>query len=100
MGIFFVYILKSAICMVAFYLFYKVLLSKDTFHRFNRFALLGILVGSFVLPILNINSHAQQETTNVLLDFGSMMVEPFGVIEANVEEDTFHWASVLLLIIW
>ena len=98
MGIFFVYILKSAICIAAFYLFYKMLLSKDTFHRFNRFALLGILVSSFVLPILNVQSHVQEETTNVLIDLGSMMVEPFGMIESNVDEDTFHWASVLLLI--
>ena len=98
MGTFFVYILKSAICMAAFYLFYKMLLSRETFHRFNRFALLGILVGSFVLPLVNVQSPVQQETTNVLLDFGNMMVEPFEMIESNVEEDSFHWASILLLV--
>ena len=39
MGIFFVYILKSSVCLVVFYLFYRLLLSRETFHRFNRFAL-------------------------------------------------------------
>ena len=44
MGVFLVYILKSAACLAVFYLFYKLLMSRDTFHRFNRFALLGLLV--------------------------------------------------------
>lgn len=44
MGTFLVYILKSAACLAVFYLFYKLLMSRDTFHRFNRFALLGLLV--------------------------------------------------------
>lgn len=43
MGTFFVYILKSSVCLALFYLFYRLLLSKETFHRFNRVALLGIL---------------------------------------------------------
>ena len=38
MGTFLVYILKSALCLAAFYLFYRLLLSRDTFHRFNRVA--------------------------------------------------------------
>ena len=44
MGTFFVYILKASVCLAAFYLFYRLLLSKETFHRFNRIALCGILV--------------------------------------------------------
>lgn len=42
MGNFLVYILKSAVCLAMFYLFYRLLLSKETFHRFNRMALLGV----------------------------------------------------------
>ena len=41
MGDFFVYILKSSVCLAVFYLFYRLLLSRETFHRFNRIALLG-----------------------------------------------------------
>jgi TonB family protein len=50
MGPFFAYSLQSAICLAAFYLFYKVLLSRETFHRFNRIALLGVLALSFIIP--------------------------------------------------
>lgn len=33
MGAFFVYIVKSAVCLAVFYLFYRLLLSRETFHR-------------------------------------------------------------------
>ena len=50
MGIFFVYILKSSVCLTIFYLFYKLLLSRDTFHRFNRIALLSLIMLSVIIP--------------------------------------------------
>lgn len=31
MGLFFVYIVKSSVCLAGFYLFYRLLLSKETF---------------------------------------------------------------------
>ena len=49
MGLFFVYILKSSVCLAIFYLFYRLLLARETFHRFNRFSLLGILLLSCLL---------------------------------------------------
>ncbi len=54
MGIFFVYVLKSSVCLVIFYLFYRLLLSRETFHRFNRIALLSILLLSTTLPLLEL----------------------------------------------
>lgn len=51
MGPFFTYALQSAICLAAFYLFYKVLLSRETFHRFNRIALLSVLALSLIIPL-------------------------------------------------
>ena len=50
MGTFFAYSIQSSICLALFYLFYRVLLSRETFHRFNRIGLLGILFLSFILP--------------------------------------------------
>ncbi len=51
MNEFVLYNLKAATCLAGFYLFYKLLLSRETFHRFNRFVLLFITVLSFVLPV-------------------------------------------------
>ena len=52
MGSFFAYSLQSAICLAVFYLFFKVLLSRDTFHRFNRMALLGVMILSLIIPFV------------------------------------------------
>lgn len=54
MGIFFVYILKSSVCLVLFYLFYRLLLSRETFHRFNRIALLAVIMFSVAIPLFKI----------------------------------------------
>ena len=53
MGMFFAYMLKSALCLVAYYLFYKLLLSRDTFYRFNRLALILLLMCSMALPFMH-----------------------------------------------
>lgn len=52
MGALCVYIVKSGISLCFLYLFYRLLLSKETFHRFNRIALLGGVLLSIVLPLL------------------------------------------------
>ena len=48
---FLIYQGKAAIALAVFYLFYRLLLSKETFHRFNRIVLLGTAALSFVLPL-------------------------------------------------
>ena len=47
-----IYVLKSDMSFV--YLFYRLLLSKETFHRFNRIALLGILFLSLLIPFIEV----------------------------------------------
>ena len=42
---------KAALALTAFYIFYRLLLSKETFHRFNRIVLLGTAALAFVLPL-------------------------------------------------
>ena len=55
MTTFLLYILKTSICLVLFYPFYMLLLSRETFHRFNRIALLSILIGTAILPIVQVS---------------------------------------------
>ena len=64
MGTFLVYILKSAVCLAMFYLFYRLLLSKETFHRFNRIALLGVMLLSCLLPLVKVT--VEQAATDQL----------------------------------
>lgn len=46
-----IYNLKVGICLAVFYLFFKGMLSRETFHRMNRIVLLGGTMLSFVLPL-------------------------------------------------
>lgn len=45
------YSLKVGACLAVFYLFFKLLLSRETFHRFNRIVVLAAMVVSFLLPL-------------------------------------------------
>ncbi len=67
MGLFFVYMLKSAVCLAVFYLFYRLLLSRETFHRFNRVVLLSILLLSFLLPMFEVTLKQQSEVHQSIL---------------------------------
>ncbi|MBR6180941.1 MAG: TonB family protein [Prevotella sp.] len=51
------YDLKVAVLIAIFYLFYRLLLSRDTFHRLNRVVLLITAVASFVLPFCVLTFH-------------------------------------------
>lgn len=50
MGTLFVYIIKSAFCLMVLYLPYTLLLRHERLHRINRVVLLSIVVFSFLLP--------------------------------------------------
>lgn len=73
MSIFFIYSLKVTLCLTAFYLVYKLLLSRDTFFAYNRFVLLGLCALSLSLPL------AQVSTSNP-----SPVVAGFAVVETMV----------------
>jgi len=54
---FLTYDLKVAAILAVFYMFYRVLLARETFHRVNRVVLLATAVASFVLPLCVITLH-------------------------------------------
>ena len=102
MGAFFVYILKSSVCLAVFYLFYRLLLSKETFHRFNRFALLGILLLSCIVPFMEVTVKEPTEVHQQFLTFEELLLT-VGV--SPVEEagnimlvSDFIWREMLLLV--
>ena len=103
MGTFLVYILKSAACLAVFYLFYKLLMSRDTFHRFNRFALLGLLVLSSLLPLVeaSVNSPAAVQETMLTLEQLLLMadIQPEGEsMAAATPSATVLWLRAALLV--
>ena len=100
MGTFLVYILKSAVCLAMFYLFYRLLLSKETFHRFNRMALLGVMLLSCLLPLVKVTVEQASPVNAQVMSMEDLLLMYQWNSEAVVEEGSrpFHWQEGLVLV--
>ena len=67
MGAFFVYILKASVYLAILYLFYSILLSKETFYRYNRTALLLLIPLSFILPLYPVHTAVPETYSNTTI---------------------------------
>ena len=110
MSAFFVYILQSAVCLAVLFLFYSILLSRETFYRYNRVALLCLIPLSFVLPLCHLPLFAESESvppaTVVMLD----NLSAFSYVTDEVEVTTatvpvalvvaiaLYWAGVVFFV--
>ena len=88
---FLIYDLKVAGCVAVFYMFYRLMLSRETLHRMNRVVLLSTAVASFVLPLCVITVHhtivVRQTTGGVTAGLPMMAV---------VEESQPLWQEMVL----
>ena len=103
MGVFFIYILKSSVCLVLFYLFFRLLLSKETFHRFNRMALLGVLFFSLLIPCIEVTTRHQVEVQQAVLSIEQLLLmAELEATPANVgavqETSAISWVQIVLLV--
>ena len=101
MGAFFVYIVKSAVCLAVFYLFYRLLLSRETFHRFNRIALLGILILSCAIPFVEVTMKEPMEVSQQLLTWEELLLMANLNRTATIEtapESAIIWREALLMV--
>ena len=87
---FLIYDLKVAVLVAVFYMFYRLLLSHETFHRVNRMVLLGTAVASFVLPLCVITLH---KTVVVSGGSGVVTFDGLGVAEL-AEPQTPLWQTL------
>ena len=85
-----IYSLKVGACLAVFYLFFKLLLSRETFHRFNRIVVLGAIVLSFVLPLCVITVY---RTLPVLP--GSVLPAVSTAANLPAEGHAFPWERLL-----
>ena len=54
---FLIYDLKVALLIAVFYMFYRLMLARETFHRVNRIVLLLTAVACYFLPFCVITYH-------------------------------------------
>ena len=100
MSVFLIHILKSSVCLALFYLCYRILLSKETFHRLNRLTLLGIMVLSFLLPFIEVTIQKMPEMTQPFLLLEEAM-ETVEVKRLDVLTETpkyFPWSALVFVV--
>ncbi|MBR3074531.1 MAG: M56 family peptidase, partial [Bacteroidales bacterium] len=103
---FLIYSVKVAAVLAVFYMFYRLLLSRESLHRLNRVVLLAIAVLSFVLPAGFVTMHktvtVAPETTNQVLKALDIAEAAVGYSTAEVAAgapatiDTANWRRILL----
>jgi len=86
---FIIYIIKSSFCLLIFYLGYKTLLSSETFFRFNRRVLLGGVIASLLLPLVEIKTERATIIQQPFVELEKMIVweDPVEVSETVIVGD-------------
>ena len=88
---FLTYDLKVAVLIAVFYMFYRLMLSRDTFHRVNRVVLLATALASFVLPLCVITIH---RTVMVSGTAGTLSLD--GLTAVVEEQQTLFWQTLAI----
>jgi bla regulator protein BlaR1 len=83
------YFIKASIILTLIFLFYKLLLQKETFFQLNRVFLLGGLIISTILPLIVIPIYVEIPTTN----FTNIEFENFTT--TIVTENLIDWYQVI-----
>lgn len=95
MGEFVIYSVKVSMCLVMFYVFYKLLLSRTTLHAFNRFMILALVLVSLMLPFIHLTVEKPVVEGTVTIDQLLLMAM---VVEQEQPEFHFSAISVIVLI--
>ena len=92
---FLTYDLKVAVLLAIFYMFYRLMLARETFHRVNRLVLLATAIASFILPLCVITMHetVTMEMPQITMDLTSETTNTYPI--APSEPATPLWQIVL-----
>ena len=75
-----IYQIKVGLCLIAFYLLWKLLLSRETFHRFNRVALLTAMTLAMVLPWVRLSLDVAAPVAQQMVVLEGLIVTPNGQV--------------------
>lgn len=84
-----IYQIKVGLCLIAFYLLWKLLLSRETFHRFNRMALLVVMALALVLPWVKVSLNHPTPVANPIIVMEELLVTPAGAVQP--QQTTQSW---------
>ena len=87
---FLIYDLKVAVLIAVFYMFYRLMLARETFHHVNRIVLLATAVTSYILPLCVITTHQ-----TVVMPMPVIDVELGSAVIDDATPDTPLWQIAL-----
>ncbi|MFH6602472.1 M56 family metallopeptidase [Maribacter algicola] len=95
-----IFLVKSAACMLFFFLFYKLLLEQESMHKFKRFYLLAALVISFIIPSIVLTEYVEVRpaTSSLLTTIPSATPETSQNPVAAQAIDPFDWTLFLWIV--
>ena len=100
--LFLAYELKVAVLIATFYIFWRLLTAKETWHRLNRIVLLTTAVASFVLPLCVITIHKTVEVDAAPMEqaSGNAAIMPETASAPIIAETAmpFNWQLLLAVI--
>ena len=94
---FLLYDIKAAVALAVFYMFYRLLLRKETFHRLNRIVLVGTVVIAFLLPLCIITIYKPMEMEAMSLEQGAIPLEGVAPV---VAKSAPWWPVALTVLFW
>lgn len=97
MGAFVTYLLKAGIFLLFFYLFNRLLLAKETFHRFNRIVWLLIIPVSLLLPFCVLESLDPLAWFGPKEQQGQMLIIPEGMTASVIDSSDGAFATTRLV---
>ena len=89
-----IYQIKVGLCLIAFYLLWKLLLSRETFHRFNRVALLTVMALAFVLPWVKLSLDVSTPVAGGMVMLEEMIVTPTGAVQPHQVAQTWSVINI------
>ena len=89
MAAFIIYIIRWAVCLTLLYSLFGLLLKRETLHGTNRVVLLVILLGSMVLPVVQLET----KTPNYVTQGREILESRILVEERIVKKEGNYWAS-------
>lgn len=84
-----IYQIKVGICLIAFYLLWKLLLSRETFHRFNRVALLTVMAIALALPWIKVSMGTPTPVSEPIVVLEELLITP--VAEGQPQQMAQPW---------
>lgn len=89
------YILKSILCLLVLWAFYKIALEQVSAHRFKRYYLLSSLFIAAILPLITITYAIEVEPQPVLQNLQVVENDLVTAQEVVSQEKPFNWSIVL-----